>query len=92
MTDESETTSLLREIRDNQRLQLERLAEALELQRNHFDAARKQELPYLPEVIGVVTSPSGAVIRDILHRLADRFPSHAELLVIKRRHRPNDER
>ncbi len=39
-----------------------------------FDAGRKKELPYLPEVIGVVTSPSGAVIRDILHRLRDRFP------------------
>src|SRR5690242_13022287 len=39
-----------------------------------FDAARKRPLPKLPEVIGVVTSPSGAVIRDILHRLADRFP------------------
>ena len=39
-----------------------------------FDAARKQALPFLPEVIGVVTSPTGAVIRDILHRLADRFP------------------
>jgi exodeoxyribonuclease VII large subunit len=39
-----------------------------------FDEARKQLLPYLPDVIGVVTSPSGAVIRDILHRLADRFP------------------
>ena len=39
-----------------------------------FDASRKQPLPYLPEVIGVVTSPSGAVIRDILHRLRDRFP------------------
>jgi len=39
-----------------------------------FDAARKKPLPYLPEVIGVVTSPTGAVIRDILHRLADRFP------------------
>ena len=39
-----------------------------------FDEARKQLLPYLPEVIGVVTSPHGAVIRDILHRLADRFP------------------
>jgi exodeoxyribonuclease VII large subunit len=39
-----------------------------------FDEARKQLLPYLPEVIGVVTSPTGAVIRDILHRLADRFP------------------
>ena len=39
-----------------------------------FDAARKRPLPYLPAVIGVVTSPSGAVIRDILHRLRDRFP------------------
>ena len=39
-----------------------------------FDEARKQLLPFLPEVIGVVTSPTGAVIRDILHRLADRFP------------------
>ncbi|MFZ7093163.1 exodeoxyribonuclease VII large subunit [Primorskyibacter sp. 2E233] len=39
-----------------------------------FDPARKRALPYLPEVIGVVTSPSGAVIRDILHRLRDRFP------------------
>ncbi len=41
-----------------------------------FDEARKQLLPYLPRVIGVVTSPTGAVIRDILHRLADRFPTH----------------
>lgn len=39
-----------------------------------FDEARKQLLPFLPEVIGVVTSPTGAVIRDILHRLEDRFP------------------
>lgn len=39
-----------------------------------FDAGRKKPLPYLPDVIGVVTSPSGAVIRDILHRLRDRFP------------------
>ena len=39
-----------------------------------FDEARKQLLPWLPEVIGVVTSPTGAVIRDILHRLNDRFP------------------
>jgi exodeoxyribonuclease VII large subunit len=39
-----------------------------------FDPARKKALPYLPDVIGVVTSPTGAVIRDILHRLADRFP------------------
>ncbi|HTV38505.1 MAG TPA: exodeoxyribonuclease VII large subunit, partial [Xanthobacteraceae bacterium] len=39
-----------------------------------FDEARKQLLPFLPVSIGVITSPSGAVIRDILHRLADRFP------------------
>ena len=39
-----------------------------------FAEARKRPLPYLPEIIGVVTSPSGAVIRDILHRLRDRFP------------------
>ncbi|MEQ9349554.1 MAG: exodeoxyribonuclease VII large subunit, partial [Alphaproteobacteria bacterium] len=41
-----------------------------------FDEGRKQPLPWLPAVIGVVTSPTGAVIRDILHRLADRFPRH----------------
>ena len=41
-----------------------------------FAAERKRPLPYLPEVIGVVTSPSGAVIRDILHRLRERFPRH----------------
>ncbi len=41
-----------------------------------FAAERKRLLPFLPRVIGVVTSPTGAVIRDILHRLADRFPSH----------------
>jgi exodeoxyribonuclease VII large subunit len=41
-----------------------------------FDESRKQPLPMLPDVIGVVTSPTGAVIRDILHRLADRFPRH----------------
>src|SRR5215469_14268299 len=39
-----------------------------------FDESRKRKLPFLPDVIGVVTSPTGAVIRDILHRLADRFP------------------
>jgi len=39
-----------------------------------FDAARKRPLPFLPRRIGVITSPQGAVIRDILHRLADRFP------------------
>ena len=41
-----------------------------------FARERKRALPYLPRVIGVVTSPTGAVIRDILHRLDDRFPSH----------------
>jgi exodeoxyribonuclease VII large subunit len=41
-----------------------------------FDPARKKPIPYLPAVIGVITSPSGAVIRDILHRLRDRFPRH----------------
>jgi exodeoxyribonuclease VII large subunit len=41
-----------------------------------FAVERKRPLPYLPRVIGVVTSPTGAVIRDILHRLADRFPTH----------------
>ncbi len=39
-----------------------------------FDEARKQIIPFLPAMIGVVTSPTGAVIRDILHRIADRFP------------------
>lgn len=40
-----------------------------------FDPVRKKPLPFLPRTIGVVTSPTGAVIRDILHRLSDRFPS-----------------
>jgi exodeoxyribonuclease VII large subunit len=40
-----------------------------------FDAERKKKLPFLPRTIGVVTSPTGAVIRDILHRLADRCPT-----------------
>ncbi|MEM6306884.1 MAG: exodeoxyribonuclease VII large subunit, partial [Pseudomonadota bacterium] len=39
-----------------------------------FDPSRKRPLPFLPDIIGVVTSPTGAVIRDILHRLRDRFP------------------
>ncbi len=39
-----------------------------------FDESRKKPLPELPEIIGVVTSPTGAVIQDILHRLRDRFP------------------
>jgi exodeoxyribonuclease VII large subunit len=41
-----------------------------------FDEARKKKIPFLPKTIGIVTSPTGAVIRDILHRLQDRFPRH----------------
>ena len=41
-----------------------------------FNPAHKKPIPYLPEIIAVITSPSGAVIKDILHRLSDRFPSH----------------
>ncbi|WJR79566.1 exodeoxyribonuclease VII large subunit [Bradyrhizobium sp. NP1] len=48
-----------------------------------FDAGRKQLLPFLPEVIGVVTSPTGAVIRDILHRLEDRFPRRVLVWPVK---------
>ena len=44
-----------------------------------FATERKKKLPFLPEVIGIVTSPTGAVIRDILHRLADRFPRRVVL-------------
>src|SRR3978361_1596965 len=48
-----------------------------------FDEARKQLLPWLPEVIGIVTSPTGAVIRDILHRLQDRFPRRVLVWPVK---------
>src|SRR6187401_2905667 len=48
-----------------------------------FDEARKQLLPWLPAVIGVVTSPTGAVIRDILHRLEDRFPRRVLVWPVK---------
>ena len=44
-----------------------------------FNQEFKKSIPYLPKIIGVITSPSGAVIRDILHRLSDRFPSHVYL-------------
>ena len=44
-----------------------------------FDAARKRPLPFLPQVIGVITSPTGAVIRDIIHRLEDRCPAQVLL-------------
>jgi exodeoxyribonuclease VII large subunit len=58
--------------------QLERLKQKLAAE-GLFDASRKKPLPFLPEVIGIVTSPTGAVIRDILHRLSDRFPLHVLL-------------
>jgi len=48
-----------------------------------FDARHKKPLPSLPRVIGVVTSPTGAVIRDILHRLAARFPRHVILWPVR---------
>src|SRR5690349_21558402 len=48
-----------------------------------FAAERKRRLPFLPRVIGVVTSPTGAVIRDILHRLEDRFPRHVLVWPVK---------
>jgi exodeoxyribonuclease VII large subunit len=48
-----------------------------------FDEARKQLLPFLPTIVGVITSPTGAVIRDILHRLADRFPRRVLLWPVK---------
>jgi len=54
-------------------IMLEKRKKALEAE-GLFAPERKKPIPYLPEVIGVVTSPSGAVIRDILHRLRDRFP------------------
>jgi exodeoxyribonuclease VII large subunit len=44
-----------------------------------FDGTRKRPIPYLPRTIGIVTSPTGAVIRDMMHRLEDRFPSHVIL-------------
>ena len=48
-----------------------------------FDASTKKPLPFLPRVIGVVTSPTGAVIRDILHRLEDRCPTHVLVWPVK---------
>jgi exodeoxyribonuclease VII large subunit len=48
-----------------------------------FDPGRKQLLPFMPTVIGVVTSPTGAVIRDILHRISDRFPLHVVVWPVK---------
>lgn len=57
--------ALLKRLQD---LKKQLLAEGL------FDPQNKQEIPFLPRAIGVITSPTGAVIRDILHRLDDRFP------------------
>lgn len=48
-----------------------------------FDRDRKKALPFMPPVIGVVTSPTGAVIRDILHRLEDRCPTHVIVWPVK---------
>jgi exodeoxyribonuclease VII large subunit len=55
--------------------QLERLKAKLQAE-GLFDVARKRPLPSMPMTIGVVTSPTGAVIRDILHRIRDRWPAH----------------
>ena len=55
--------------------QLERLKAKLS-DEGLFDAARKRPLPAMPTVVGVITSPTGAVIRDILHRIRDRWPCH----------------
>lgn len=55
--------------------QLERLKAKLHAE-GLFDAARKRALPSMPAVVGVITSPTGAVIRDILHRIRDRWPCH----------------
>ena len=55
--------------------QLERLKERLRGE-GLFEPARKKPLPTFPAVIGVITSPTGAVIRDILHRIAERWPCH----------------
>ncbi len=55
--------------------QLERLKAKLHAE-GLFDSARKRRLPTMPAVIGVITSPTGAVIRDILHRIRDRWPCH----------------
>lgn len=48
-----------------------------------FEPARKRRLPFLPGVIGIVTSPTGAVIRDVIHRLSDRFPRHVLLWPVR---------
>ncbi len=54
---------------------LEKRRKALE-EEGLFAASRKKKLPFMPQVVGVITSPTGAVIRDILHRISERFPVH----------------
>ncbi len=54
---------------------LEKLRKQLE-EEGLFNPSRKQPLPFMPKVVGVITSPTGAVIRDILHRISDRFGVH----------------
>jgi len=44
-----------------------------------FDESRKKPIPFLPQTIGIITSPTGAVIDDMLHRISDRFPRHIML-------------
>jgi exodeoxyribonuclease VII large subunit len=48
-----------------------------------FEPARKKKIPYLPRIIGIITSPTGAVIRDMIHRLSDRFPCHVLLYPVQ---------
>ncbi len=62
--------------------QLEKLKKKLGLE-GLFDEARKKPLPFLPRVVGIVTSPSGAVIRDMLHGFAERFPVHVVLWPVR---------
>ena len=62
--------------------QLERLKEKLSAE-GLFETSRKRRLPSMPRVVGVITSPTGAVIRDILHRLEDRCPTHVIVWPVK---------
>ncbi len=48
-----------------------------------FDEARKKKLPFLPRVVGLITSPTGAVIRDMLHGFEERFPAHVVLWPVR---------
>ena len=61
---------------------LEKRRKALEAE-GLFKAERKKPIPFLPRIVGVVTSPTGAVIRDILHRIEARFPVHVIVWPVK---------